>query len=1211
MKLRIIFTAIVINAIANLAIGQVHIQSGTLNIPVSIRSYSDNLSSLSLQTELLYSSDQGLKVDEIASAVGTGWELTGIPVVTRKINGLSDDQIERPGTAFDITKYPSGYLYNNKAINLGCPTALNKYPIFENSEVFYSNSNTTTADRQLDDFYYTLNGGAGGAFVINKDIQAVQIDNKRNKIEIITQDQSAWHIRTSIKEFRITDENGIKYLFTEQEISRVYRISPYFSDAGWYPAEIFSYSRTLPLDENPYVVTAWLVSKIIDTKTGRHIDFTYNTVPYVAEHKSNLQAEITTGPTECIGALFCANRALTTITSPISAPYDIQISNVKGVTKKEENYKKEISLIQYPDDTKLEFNYLDTRKDIAGVKMLNNIRLLDNNGNQVSKLELTHNYFVKNEIKDPATVEEKKWSRLCLTQIKTIADNEIATINPTKFEYYLGSNATEDFVPPYFFHAKDPWGYYNGDYSGVTTTAFLADNDISSWGKVSLYNQQHEYAGNLDIYYNIKTGYAKNGLLKKQINPYGGITEYEYEQNYYIVPNIANELNSFDHNAVGDATVGGVHIRKIIEKNSTSSDKIIEYTYTDNQGHSTRWGEEPLKFIQTQESFWRAEGKRFNGLECYYKYMKPGMVFLSTSGDVNFLKFVRAIKGGYFFIKKLTAYLFTKPGQERNEYVTGQLLNLVLNYAAGVAESCLTDPPSKIATNKYIYNDAINSNLLPAQFKKVTETIYSSSGLQSGKTVYEFTSPDDFPLLLPGTAAGFENKPRGYAWMYGLGKSVKIYDNNGTLIKSVENQYSSAKNQLSSDSKTLSCDCNSQYQRSQRADEWNTTANFDEFTTASDGSRLKVDFYNLASGHPELIKKTEKIFNQSGQVSASVTDYAYNVVNNQLSSQSSVNSKGATIETKTYYVEDYNLAASDNSVLSQMKADNILNIPVSSETWITKPGGDPQLLSLSATEFGTIYSGAYRPFKTYALQTDKPLSIPEIGVFDPSKLVRNNTYIKPVQEIKYHYFFGEPVEVKDLVGNRVVSTIFGTTNRLPIASINNAKSDEVAYTSFELDGGIYFGGFASSGGTIQKDASSPTGDYCYSIAGGGMSATMPAGKEYTLTIWATSSSFSVNGIAPPAPIASVNNWSLYEFNLIIPATGLVQVSGACKVDEVRLYPKNASMTTMAYRAGVGKITDCDINNRITYYEYDGFHRISKVLDENRNIIKTYEYHFKN
>ena len=92
---------------------------------------------------------------------------------------------------------------------------------------------------------------------------------------------------------------------------------------------------------------------------------------------------------------------------------------------------------------------------------------------------------------------------------------------------------------------------------------------------------------------------------------------------------------------------------------------------------------------------------------------------------------------------------------------------------------------------------------------------------------------------------------------------------------------------------------------------------------------------------------------------------------------------------------------------------------------------------------------------------------------------------------------------------------------------------------------------------------------------------------------------------------TISGWTYYEYNLPAGSSTVKITGNNCKIDELRLYPKKSTLITTAYDIGVGKTADCDINNRITYYEYDGLGRISKVLDERRNIIKTYEYHFKN
>ena len=1180
---------------------QVNMSQGSMSFAVPIYSYADNLSGLALKTDLSYNSGNGLKVDEVSNCIGTGWELTGIPVVSRVVKGLPDDQLEKTGDVYDTTKYPSGYLYNSRNISAGCPTALTKYPIFHSRGVWYDDDNSTLADRELDNFQVLLNGRTS-SFVIGKNMTAILLDDSRLKIDIITQDQrAASHIRTSIKEFDITDENGIKYIFSEVQICRLFK-----TGTPW--GGVFTPESEIPLNEDPFVITGWYVSKIIDPKSNRFISFTYNTTVYKYQTYADLKTEICVpgSGTSCPGISI-------TITDPANSTYNI-LASTTGFLRNTNIQKKEVSAINFPNGYSVSFSYSTSRYDIAGTSQLNTITISEPSQQSLIKYTLDHSYFVKNDVKIPATADEGRWSRLCLTAIRKTSASGSLSENPWRFDYYQGSNATEDFVAPYFFQAKDPWGYYNGSYAGVPTdrflsTAYLPTTDYPNWSKVSLYNQGHGYPGGAEIFYNVKTNYARNGLLKKVTNPFGGATEYQYDQNYYA-STWYGEIYSFDHLPNADMAVGGVHLSKVIQEpdNNPANNLITEYSYTDDLGRSTRWGEEPLKYLTKQKSFWQAAYKYYTGTSCSYYYVYPGNSYATSIAQDKLISYLHM---AYNYYSSLT-YLLNN--YEVEVALANFMISFVETYVVSLLIECASDAPLKYDSHDIILNNNINENLLPSQYKKVSVKTYSGSNLQSGKTVYEFTSPDDFPAILPDQSAGFDNKPRAYNWMYGLTKSVKYYDNSSTLVKSTDNEYNLQKTDVV-DANTSSCNCQSHYQESLRSDQWNTPDVFNDFTsvniTSGGYTRLKVDFYNLVTGHSELKKTTERIYNNSGQAITSIINYTYDPTNNLLASQSSTNSKGTIVENRNYYLEDYNLNAPANSVLNQMKSDHILNVPISSETWQTKPGGTPEMLSCSATEYGIAPSGIYRPIKTYSFQSEKPVPANIIGQFNPSILVRDNTYIRPVAQTSYDLYFGEPIQTTDIEGGRTSSIIFGTTDRLPIASITNASRNEVAYSSFELDEGWYTGSWSIVNAQILKEPS-PTGDYCLHLFNGStVSAYIPILKDYKLSFWASSSSFNVSSNPVPKIVGpSISGWTYYEFDLPT-GTPYITITGNCKMDELRLYPKNASMSTTTYRAGLGKTSECDINNRINYYEYDDLGRISKVLDAYHNIIKTYEYHFKN
>jgi YD repeat-containing protein len=64
------------------------------------------------------------------------------------------------------------------------------------------------------------------------------------------------------------------------------------------------------------------------------------------------------------------------------------------------------------------------------------------------------------------------------------------------------------------------------------------------------------------------------------------------------------------------------------------------------------------------------------------------------------------------------------------------------------------------------------------------------------------------------------------------------------------------------------------------------------------------------------------------------------------------------------------------------------------------------------------------------------------------------------------------------------------------------------------------------------------------------------------------------------------------------------------VDDVRVFPSDALMTTFTYNPLVGKTSETDPAGRTTTYEYDGLGRIAYVRDQDGNILKQYDYQYQ-
>jgi hypothetical protein len=222
-------------------------------------------------------------------------------------------------------------------------------------------------------------------------------------------------------------------------------------------------------------------------------------------------------------------------------------------------------------------------------------------------------------------------------------------------------------------------------------------------------------------------------------------------------------------------------------------------------------------------------------------------------------------------------------------------------------------------------------------------------------------------------------------------------------------------------------------------------------------------------------------------------------------------------------------------------------------------------------------------------------------------IVQNNLLNYPYLKLQstITYAADGNVESTEARGAKSGSVLYDYSGQLPIAEISNGKiSDGVAYTSFEADG---TGGWSLSPGStiISNPNGSITGQKSFS---GTLTKSVPAGKKYKLTLWSiNTATATVNGL-PGVALKTTGNWKLFEWNF--DNISSVTVVGT-NIDEVRLYPADARMMTTTYDTRFGKTSECDANNRITYYEYDTNGRPLYVKDEQRNIIKAYEYNYKN
>lgn len=189
------------------------------------------------------------------------------------------------------------------------------------------------------------------------------------------------------------------------------------------------------------------------------------------------------------------------------------------------------------------------------------------------------------------------------------------------------------------------------------------------------------------------------------------------------------------------------------------------------------------------------------------------------------------------------------------------------------------------------------------------------------------------------------------------------------------------------------------------------------------------------------------------------------------------------------------------------------------------------------------------------------------------------------------------------------SYIYGYNNSIAVAEVINAGKDQIAFSSFET--AVDKGYWQYSGST---SAPGRTGTKYYTLSSGNIQRLGLLKGKYTVSYWANTSA-TITGtnytLVNQSTSTPINGWTYYEttFSLSLDNSTLT-ISGTANIDELRLYPFDAMMTTSTYDPLVGKTSETDANHVTTYYEYDEFNRLKRVKDQYGNILKQQVYHYK-
>ncbi len=301
----------------------------------------------------------------------------------------------------------------------------------------------------------------------------------------------------------------------------------------------------------------------------------------------------------------------------------------------------------------------------------------------------------------------------------------------------------------------------------------------------------------------------------------------------------------------------------------------------------------------------------------------------------------------------------------------------------------------------------------------------------------------------------------------------------------------------------------------------------------------------------------------------------------------------------------------DATLINGLKNSHIWDFPIEQTRIMKTQAGD----SLVVQSKINIYLGAL-PIKTYQLETATPLILS--SQFTPVRYDYSN-YPNSPSGSNYTLKMDTKYKLSGSVDYTPKFYINGYHNRKGssayiwdeyygdmLAQVENADSIDIAFTSFES---AAKGRWTLSSGGISTDYTSPTGKKCYSLTSGNISITgLSTSKTYYVSYWSKNGAQAVNSTSSTAG-ETIYGWTYYEHQITNPGSGTITISGSGTIDELRLYPKGALMTTYSYEPLVGLVSQCDASSRVNYFEYDAIGRLIRVRDQNKFIVKQYEYKF--
>jgi hypothetical protein len=1127
-------------------VGQLSASPYSGSASASIPLYEIKMKGFSVPIALNYAGN-GTKVDEIPGRTGMGFSLSPSGVVNRSVHGLPDEKADR---LHPNTDFP--------ASNAATLDFLNKMAGPQSAGV-------TNYDSEPDEFRFSA-PGISGKFIIKDDGTAMQIPYSNLKIQVL----GALGKTGYLDKFIITNTNGVKYFFggntaTEQTVTH--------TNSGQYLTSV------------QLVKTGFFLTRILapngDEVNLNYTAITINTKPSVNYSITNVNNN--GNSINCVAGIGSCD------------PYFSQFSSSLSTVGYNTFY---LSSVSATNGATVSFGY-ESRPDAGS-------------DNRLKTIYISCNGYAKNYALDYLDIAAAGGTgsygnfaamssynkRFFLKEIKTTSASYLETGTTDTLKYLFDYEEPEG-LPNRFSCAQDHLGYYNGR----NNQTLLPPGYITGEGNSSNALANRSPDGS----------YAKKGMLKRITYPTGGMEELEYEPNTAAVTGLMNTTQLFSVSGPGSGissplsyTTNVFSVLRTHDANLYMS-TVYPPSCEGNPNCPAAPGPNTRNLIKVDVINTGTSTTVYSKVSRYYQNESYTVNLLANNNYKMVLTVYGMNVSGFADLRVDTAAAPVYVNV--NKEIPGVRVKSVLSF----------DPLSNKSTRKYYKYSGIassissghsifspqymsysltqdycpfsgNNTCLGCSKKCYFKTLSSGSGaplyLYDGNHIaYETITESDDPAFVNGGSETYFN-----VYTSGIGLSMMGYDNNNLP----NNTYTTFEGTVKANKVYNSANGLVKEQYSYYRLDSASSVLYDSYAVATNYmlaglfgevpirygeifEMYNVGRYQYKSAWIQLDSTVTIDYDNNGQTLITKTGYGYgSPANTAPATITTYNSTGNTISINTKYPTDFASTAPNNAMI----AANVIGVPVELTTF-----QDAVQMDKVTTQYTNVTGSIFEP---QTVKTKRGTNAEE-------------------NRIQYYSYDskGNALELSKESDIRI-SYIYGYNKQYPVAEIKNASVNEVAYSSFE---DADKGNFTYTG--AENVTTAMTGNQSWNLAAGSITKTgLTTSKAYTVSYWLKdgTGTVTVNG-GSGSYLMSRNGFTLYTHS-IASGVSTVTVSGSATIDELRLCPADAKMVSYTYRPNVGATSICAVNNQILYYLYDGEGKLIVIKDIDQNIVKQFEYKYK-